>query len=101
MFLQTITRLNKLGGVSQAAYLATVDPETCTVCGECAAICQVAAVVVNDETAEVDQELCLGCGLCVTACPSEAMSMARREAKPVPAHHGELLASLAAARQAK
>ncbi len=101
MFLQTITRLNKLGGVSQAAYLATVDPEACTACGECAAICQVAAVEVEDETAVVNQELCLGCGLCATACPSEAMSMARRQAKPVPAHHGELLAGLAAAREAK
>ncbi|MCF8034179.1 MAG: 4Fe-4S binding protein [Desulfarculaceae bacterium] len=101
MFLQTITRLNKPGGISQAAYLAEVDPEACVACGECEAICQVAAVKVDDETAEVDQELCLGCGLCVTACPNDALVMRRRTARPVPAHHGELIASLAARREAK
>ncbi|MCB2228582.1 MAG: 4Fe-4S binding protein [Desulfarculaceae bacterium] len=101
MFLQTITRLNKLGGVSQAAYLAMVDSEACVACGECEAICQVAAIMVDDETAEVNEELCLGCGLCVTACPSEAINMSRRPARPVPAHHGELMASIAAARGAE
>ena len=101
MFLQTITRMNRLGAVSQAAYLAQVDPEECTACGECADACQVAAVKLEDECAAVDREICLGCGQCATACPSEAITMIRREARPLPAHHGELQALLASARGAK
>ena len=98
MFLQTITRLNRRGAVSQAAYLAQVDQDECTACGECADACQVAAVRVDEDCAVVDDELCLGCGQCATACPSEAISMTRREARPLPAHHGVLQAQLAAAR---
>ncbi len=101
MFLQTITRLKKPGGISQAAYLAVVDVDECVACGECEAVCQVAAIMVDDETAQVDQELCLGCGQCAFVCPNDAVSMARREARPMPAHHGELMAALAAGRGAK
>lgn len=101
MFLQTITRMNHLGAVSQAAYFASVDPELCTACGECADTCQVAAVRVDDDCAVFDEELCLGCGQCATVCPSEAINMIRREARPVPAHHGELQARLADARGVK
>ncbi|MCF8047691.1 MAG: 4Fe-4S binding protein [Desulfarculaceae bacterium] len=101
MFLQTITRMNHLGAVSQAAYFASVDPELCTACGECADTCQVAAVRVDDDCADFDQEICLGCGQCATVCPSEAIKMTRREARPVPAHHGELQAGLADARGVK
>ncbi|BEQ12958.1 4Fe-4S binding protein [Desulfoferula mesophila] len=98
MFLQTITRMNQLGAVSQAAYLAQVDPELCTACEQCADTCQVAAIRVDDDCAAVEPELCLGCGQCATVCPSEAITMMRREARPMPAHHGELQAKLAAAR---
>lgn len=101
MFLQTITRLNHLGAVSQASYLSQVDQELCTACGECVDACQVAAVRLEDECAVVDEQLCLGCGQCATACPSEAISMIRRPARPLPAHHGELQAQLAAARRAR
>ncbi len=101
MFLQTITRLNRRGAVSQAAYLAQVDPEACTACGTCADACQVAAVRVDEDLAVVDQEICLGCGQCATVCPSEAISMVHRAPRPVPAHFGELQARLAAGRAAE
>ncbi|MCB2193960.1 MAG: 4Fe-4S binding protein [Deltaproteobacteria bacterium] len=101
MFLQTITRMNRLGAVSQAAYMAQVDPDLCTACEQCAETCQVAAIRVDDDCAAVDEEICLGCGLCATVCPSEAITMNRREARPVPAHHGELQARLADARGVK
>lgn len=101
MFLQTITRMGRLGAVSQAAYVAQVDTELCTACEQCADTCQVAAIRVDMDCAAVEAELCLGCGQCATVCPGEAITMTRRPARPLPAHHGELQARLADARGVK
>lgn len=101
MFLKTITQLKSPGAVAQAGYLAVVDQDNCTACGQCRDICQVAAPQPNEEAFAVDPALCLGCGHCSLACPTGAIGMERRPRPEPPAAYADLLAALAQGRAEK
>lgn len=51
-----------------------VDPEGCTACGACAAVCPAGAIEVG-KAAVIDPETCIGCGHCVTACPENTIKV--------------------------
>jgi len=66
-------------------YYAVVNPDSCELCGQCEARCQMDAVDLGGEAAEVRRSHCIGCGLCVTTCPSDAISLRKTETeKTVP-----------------
>ncbi len=50
-----------------------IDEEKCTACGNCAASCIYAAIIVADP-ARIDEKKCYGCGLCVEVCPVDAIA---------------------------
>ncbi len=53
---------------------AVVDKDKCTGCGQCADICPVEAINLENETAVISDD-CIGCGICVDICPLEAISL--------------------------
>lgn len=53
---------------------AVVDKEKCTGCGQCADICPVEAIIIEDETAVINDD-CIECGICVDTCPLEAITL--------------------------
>jgi heterodisulfide reductase subunit A len=55
--------------------VAIVDPNYCSQCGVCIAICPFGAPKFNEKTriAEIEPSLCKGCGLCVSSCRSGAI----------------------------
>jgi len=48
--------------------------------GDCAGVCPVGAICIEDKLARVDRRKCTGCGLCVKACPTGIISI---EMEPV------------------
>lgn len=62
---------------------ATVDPELCSGCGTCLAVCPYQAIAKSHAAggvlfvAEIDPSLCQGCGACVSNCPSRAIALSR------------------------
>ncbi len=59
--------------------IAVVDPEACTWCGECLAVCPYGAPQQVDESgksvAVIDRTACKGCGACIPVCPKDAIDL--------------------------
>jgi electron transport complex protein RnfB len=58
-------------------FMAQVDEDECTACGNCSERCPVSAIEVDD-VAVVNRDECLGCGVCVPTCSSESLRLVRR-----------------------
>ncbi|MBS3762092.1 MAG: P-loop NTPase [Planctomycetes bacterium] len=61
---------------------ATVNPDKCILCGQCAEACHFEAIIHQEgngepESFEVDDFLCEGCGLCPMVCPVDAIDSAQ------------------------
>jgi heterodisulfide reductase subunit A len=55
--------------------VAVVDPEVCSGCGQCVAICAYQAIELDPakRVARVNEAVCDGCGACSVTCPSKAI----------------------------
>jgi heterodisulfide reductase subunit A-like polyferredoxin len=78
--------------LASSGYLAQVDADLCAACGECADVCQFAAISVDDGFAHIDVAVCMGCGVCVSQCSQEAISLLRDPAKDEPLEIQKLIA---------
>ncbi len=47
----------------------------CIGCGDCAKICPVNAICVDEKIARVNRNICIGCGLCVKECPKNIIKL--------------------------
>ncbi len=54
--------------------MRTVDRARCELCGACAGVCPVLAIVIRGNGVFIDTERCTGCGNCETVCPVEAVT---------------------------
>jgi heterodisulfide reductase subunit A len=63
------------GRVNMEPNTACVDPDQCSGCRTCTAICPYSAISIVADTllAQVNEALCKWCGTCVAACPSGAL----------------------------
>ena len=59
-------------------FIRNTDLDICAGCGECAEICPVEAVKMEDGSPIVDEEWCIGCGACATVCSMNAITMVLR-----------------------
>ena len=73
-------------GVAKTSFIAVIDSDKCTYCGQCFGACNVKAIrpkknAQNDKNrlvSEVKQEVCLGCGACISSCPEGAIKLIPR-----------------------
>jgi heterodisulfide reductase subunit A len=63
--------------ISVSGTVALVDPNFCSQCGVCVAVCPYSAPKINENSgkAEIQATLCKGCGLCVASCRSGALHL--------------------------
>lgn len=85
--------------LASSGYVARVDEDLCAGCGECADVCQFAAISVDDGFARIDAAACMGCGVCGAHCPQEALSLMRDVAKGEPLEIQKLIAEAVLAAQ--
>ena len=81
--------------IASSGYVAVVDEDLCAGCGECAEVCQFAAISVDDGFACIDVAACMGCGVCVAHCPQQAIELVRDAAKGEPLELQKLIAQAA------
>ena len=78
-FVATIT-------ASKQAYRGTMlpltNPEKCTLCGTCSALCPTEAITPGDEL-HTDPERCIHCCACVKACPEGARTLPNPYGEPL------------------
>ena len=65
-------------------YSSAVDAESCTGCGTCENLCQIAAITLENGIAEINLDRCIGCGICVANCPSEAVHLVKKDKSRIP-----------------
>ncbi len=93
--LKRLKQLPNPADFCRSYYLASIDPDSCTACGDCMERCQVDAIKEGD-VMEVDPARCIGCGLCVSTCPTEAIELvATEDPKTPPKDFDDLLHKLA------
>lgn len=65
----------------KAEYIASLNADRCTGCGQCVKACQFNALYLDKEKKKtvVINSKCYGCGLCRVACKEEALFLANRQ----------------------
>lgn len=75
----------KLNMCDPSRFLAVVDEELCTGCGDCLERCYFGAISVDGDMASISGDECMGCGLCTVVCPTGAITLeAVRETDFIP-----------------
>ncbi|MFC1554988.1 ATP-binding protein [candidate division KSB1 bacterium] len=70
--------------VVSSSFIAESDGDSCSGCGDCAEICPVNAIKMNEnDDPVVDKEFCLGCGVCALECDTGAMELVKREQRVI------------------
>ncbi len=77
--LRGVREFNAPGMLAKSNFWASIDPDTCTACGNCAdERCPMNAISDKEDYYEVNRARCIGCGVCVITCPTESISMVRK-----------------------
>jgi Pyruvate/2-oxoacid:ferredoxin oxidoreductase delta subunit len=77
--LRGVKEFNAPYMVAKSHFVASIDPDTCTACGDCATErCPMDAIVEEDLAYRVLTEHCIGCGVCTTTCPAESIKLVRK-----------------------
>jgi ferredoxin len=88
--------------VNTTNFLPVIDLEVCKACGNCAGVCPIEAITVENRApgepfVSINPDLCLGCGLCAQACPAAAIRLiarCRRTVTPLNTAHRVILMAI-------
>jgi len=73
--LRAMHKMERPADEVHSSFQAKIDPEACSLCGNCLERCQMGAISEEGDSMRVDLGRCIGCGLCVAACPEGAVSL--------------------------
>lgn len=74
-------------GFLRSNYIAQVNTDNCTECGECVEPCQFNALALGDDSVDyvlLNEKECIGCGVCTVHCDFDAIELVPREEKIYP-----------------
>ena len=73
------------GILKKGHYIASLNLDKCTGCGECVKACQFKVISLSPtyDKAVIKEDLCFGCGQCDLLCPENAITMVERESIPM------------------
>ena len=63
------------GAVDPPRFTSRIDPERCTSCRACVAVCPHGAITITEQGAVSDPGFCQACGFCAAACPVHAAEL--------------------------
>ncbi|WP_295621806.1 ferredoxin:CoB-CoM heterodisulfide reductase subunit HdrA [uncultured Methanobrevibacter sp.] len=63
------------GGVEIEPFIAQIDIEKCTVCGECINRCKYKSMSIQNDEIYIDPMSCTGCGKCLVGCKQHAITV--------------------------
>ena len=63
------------GGVEIEPFIAEIDREKCTLCGDCIGKCKYKSMSIQGDEVYIDPMSCTGCGKCLVACTQRAISV--------------------------
>jgi len=96
-FLGSLKAADSPSVVATSSFIASLEEEACSGCGDCVEICPMDALAMGDDVVALDSDRCIGCGLCISRCPTGALKLEPREGAPVPPRdRHELDAAMAA-----
>jgi ferredoxin len=80
--LRSVKNSSMPSAAATSGFIAMVSDEDCMGCGDCVEMCQMEALVMDDDVVARDAARCIGCGICVSTCPTDAIRMEAREDRP-------------------
>ena len=63
------------GGVEIEPFIAEIDVERCTLCGECIKRCKYKSMSIQNDEVYIDPMSCTGCGKCLVGCEQRAITV--------------------------
>ncbi len=63
------------GGVEIEPFIAEIDTDRCTVCGECIERCKYKSMSIQNDEIYIDPMSCTGCGKCLVGCNQRAITV--------------------------
>jgi Pyruvate/2-oxoacid:ferredoxin oxidoreductase delta subunit len=74
--LRGIKEFGAKHAVAKSNFVALIDQDTCSECGECSdERCPMEAIVEEDGGYRVLDDVCIGCGACTVTCPTESITL--------------------------
>ncbi|NHJ49494.1 MAG: 4Fe-4S dicluster domain-containing protein [Asgard group archaeon] len=77
--------------LTSSNYLAEINEELCTGCGNCIDRCQMDAITMDNDLSVINQKRCIGCGNCILDCPADAIALVMKEGRKIPPANAEEL----------
>ncbi len=76
--LRSIKSYPNPAALAASSFVASHNPDECSVCGDCLDRCQMGALRIEAGAIDLNRGRCIGCGLCVSTCPTGSLTLARK-----------------------
>ena len=73
--MRTIAEHNNLNALAASEFEISIDPDSCSGCGDCIEPCQFGALSILNDCCQSDVSRCYGCGICISHCPTESLQL--------------------------